>query len=145
MNTKNAALTCIAGQTQLHVVRPTGFEVSDEAMARVGFTHWPLVDAVIHESFEAFLTYRQSHPGRLLAFGPRGTVHFQLFQYQSSDYLLHGAEVGGLSAAMLAEADHSLYIPMHSAHVRSLNLAVSASISVYEGLRQLLHTSKVLN
>lgn len=134
-NTGSIARTCAATNSPLHLVKPLGFELSDRAMKRAGLDYWPHVKVLVHSSFNEFLQYTGRSPGRLLAFSPRGTVHFQSFSYTDNDYLLHGSETEGLPCELLSLADSILYIPIRSEGVRSLNLAVSASLSAYEALR----------
>ena len=132
-NTGSIARTCAATQTPLHLVKPIGFDLSDKALRRAGIDYWPHVDLTVHENLAAFEAAKA--PGRLLAFSPRGTVHFQQFSYQPGDWLVHGAELEGLPESVLRWADHLLYIPILAEGVRSLNLASAASVSLYEALR----------
>ena len=132
-NTGSIARTCAATQTPLHLVKPIGFDLSDKALRRAGIDYWPHVDLTVHENLAAFEAAKG--PGRLLAFSPRGTVHFQQFSYQPGDWLVHGAELEGLPESVLQWADHLLYIPILAEGVRSLNLASAASVSLYEALR----------
>ena len=51
--------------------------------------------------------------------------------------LVFGRETGGLPSELLARhAERSFLIPMHSPHVRSLNLSTTVGIALYEVLRQ---------
>ena len=134
-NTGCIARTCAATQTALHLVEPLGFDISDKSLKRAGIDYWSSVDISIHPSFDEFQSKRAR--GRLIAFSPRGTVPYQSFKYQPGDYLIHGAELEGLPDSILECADSVAYIPITSTSVRSLNLAVSASLSLYEALRQL--------
>ena len=57
--------------------------------------------------------------------------------YEPGDALVFGCETRGLSDEILAAyPDHVYSIPIHTDAVRSLNLASSAAIVLYEALRQ---------
>ena len=58
--------------------------------------------------------------------------------YKDDMFLVFGKESVGLSKDIITKNSDKLYkIPIHSNHVRSLNLANAVSIVVYEGLRNI--------
>ncbi len=65
-NTGNIARTCAATGTELHLVGPLGFEISDRYLKRAGLDYWPYVKLHYHESLEAFKTVHQQRGGRWL-------------------------------------------------------------------------------
>lgn len=136
-NTGNIARTCAATGTELHLVGPLGFEISDRYLKRAGLDYWPYVKLHYHESTEAFQIFHQQRGGRLLGFSVRGNFNYINYQYQTDDWLLFGSETAGLPANVLSACDSTLYIPMHEPGVRSLNLSVSVAISLFECQRQL--------
>ncbi|WP_414528751.1 tRNA (cytidine(34)-2'-O)-methyltransferase [Nodularia chucula] len=136
-NTGNIARTCAATGTELHLVAPLGFEISDRYLKRAGLDYWPYVKLHHHESLEAFEAAHQQRGGRRLGFTVRGEFNYANFQFQADDWLLFGSETAGLPAKILSDCDATLYIPMLQPHVRSLNLSVSAAISLFEAHRQL--------
>jgi tRNA (cytidine/uridine-2'-O-)-methyltransferase len=136
-NTGNIARTCAATATELHLVGPLGFEISDRYLKRAGLDYWPYVKLHYHETIEAFHISHQQRGGRLLGFSVRGTENYTNFQYQADDWLLFGSETQGLPKNVLSSCDSTLYIPMKEPGVRSLNLSVSVAISLFESRRQL--------
>ncbi|MBE9032267.1 tRNA (cytidine(34)-2'-O)-methyltransferase [filamentous cyanobacterium LEGE 11480] len=136
-NTGNIARTCAASATELHLVKPLGFELSDRYLKRAGLDYWPFVDLTVHEDFAAFLNHHDQRSGRLIGYTTRGRCSYLELEYQSDDWLLFGSETEGLSADCLARCDYSTYIPMLQKQVRSLNLSVSVSIGLFEAKRQL--------
>ncbi|MEI6608007.1 MAG: TrmH family RNA methyltransferase, partial [Verrucomicrobiota bacterium] len=57
--------------------------------------------------------------------------------FKAGDYLVFGSETRGLPEPLLAATtDQSLCIPMRPGATRSLNLATSVAIVLYEALRQ---------
>ncbi|MEA5550956.1 tRNA (cytidine(34)-2'-O)-methyltransferase [Anabaena cylindrica UHCC 0172] len=136
-NTGNIARTCAATGTELHLVGPLGFEISDRYLKRAGLDYWPYVKLHNHESLEAFKIIHQQRGGRLLGFSVRGSINYLNCQFQADDWLLFGSETTGLSATVLSQCDSILHIPMTEPGVRSLNLSVSVAISLFESRRQL--------
>lgn len=136
-NTGNIARTCAATGTELHLVRPLGFEISDRQLKRAGLDYWPYVELFVHDHFPAFTTHARDRGGRWIAFSTKGTVSYTKFQYQLDDWLLFGRETTGLSAEILAQATTVVRIPMSQRHVRSLNLSVSVAVGLFEARRQL--------
>lgn len=136
-NTGNIARTCAATRTDLHLVGPLGFEITDRYLKRAGLDYWPYVSLKIHPSIDTFIEFHRQQAGRCVGFSVRGKCsHFQ-FQFQADDWLLFGSETEGLPAEILAYCAETVYIPMSEPGVRSLNLSVSAAIGLFEARRQL--------
>jgi tRNA (cytidine/uridine-2'-O-)-methyltransferase len=136
-NTGNIARTCAATGTELHLVGPLGFEISDRYLKRAGLDYWPYVKFHYHDSIEVFQTVQKQRGGRCLGFSVRGDFNYINFEFQADDWLLFGSETAGLPAATLSTCDSTLYIPMYEPGVRSLNLSVSVAIGLFECRRQL--------
>jgi tRNA (cytidine/uridine-2'-O-)-methyltransferase len=136
-NTGNIARTCAATSTELHLVGPLGFEISDRYLKRAGLDYWPYVKLHYHESLEAFQTIHQKRGGRWLGFSVHGSLNYVKFQFKDDDWLLFGSETTGLPPAILSACDATLHIPMAQPQVRSLNLSVSVAVSLFEARRQL--------
>ena len=136
-NTGNIARTCAATGTELHLVGPLGFEITDRYLKRAGLDYWPYVKLHHHESLEAFKAISHQRGGRQLGFSVRGKFNYVGFEYQDTDWLLFGSETTGLPTDVLSACDATLYIPMKEANVRSLNLSVSAAVSLFEARRYL--------
>lgn len=140
-NTGNIARTCAATGTQLHLVGPLGFEISDRYLKRAGLDYWPYVKLHNHESLEAFKSFHQQAGGRKLGFSVRGNLNYSKFEYRETDWLLFGSETAGLPTNVLSDCDETLYIPMKEPNVRSLNLSVSVAVSLFEARRHLGYLS----
>ena len=136
-NTGNIARTCAATQTELHLVGPLGFEISDRYLKRAGLDYWPYVDLRQHDSLDAFRTFSQTSQGRWIGFSTAGRYHYTQFEFQTHDWLLFGSETVGLPAPVLDACTATVYIPITQPHVRSLNLSVSVAIGLFEARRQL--------
>jgi tRNA (cytidine/uridine-2'-O-)-methyltransferase len=136
-NTGNIARTCAATGTELHLVGPLGFEISDRYLKRAGLDYWPYVNLQYHNSLDAFEAFHRQHGGRWLGFSKGGSCNYVQFQFQPDDWLLFGSETTGLPAAVLDICDATVYIPMTQPGVRSLNLSVSVAVGLFESRRQL--------
>ncbi|MFQ4145460.1 tRNA (cytidine(34)-2'-O)-methyltransferase [Chlorogloeopsis sp. ULAP02] len=142
-NTGNIARTCAATGTELHLVGPLGFEISDRYLKRAGLDYWPYVKLHYHESVEAFKIVHQQLGGRWLGFSVKGSFDYTSFEFQANDWLLFGSETTGLPPSVLSACDATLYIPMSQPKVRSLNLSVSVAVGLFEARRQLGDFQKV--
>jgi len=136
-NTGNIARTCAATGTELHLVGPLGFEISDRYLKRAGLDYWPFVNLHYHDSLDAFKAVHQQQGGRWIAFSTAGASSYVKFQFQKNDWLLFGSETTGLAPNVIEACDASVYIPMSQPGVRSLNLSVSVAAGLFEARRQL--------
>jgi len=136
-NTGNIARTCAATQTELHLVGPLGFELSDRHLKRAGLDYWPYVDLHLYDSIDEFKSMHQQRGGRWIGFSKAGSENYIQFPYREDDWLLFGCETEGLPASILAACHRTVYIPMVQTHVRSLNLSVSTALGLFEARRQL--------
>jgi tRNA (cytidine/uridine-2'-O-)-methyltransferase len=136
-NTGNIARTCAATRTELHLVGPLGFEISDRYLKRAGLDYWPHVKLMYHLTIDDFCVYRQKMGGRAIGFSVRGRGSYVEYTYQSEDWLLFGSETDGIPPVLLNNCDATVYIPMAEPQVRSLNLSVSVAIGLFEARRQL--------
>lgn len=136
-NTGNIARTCAATGTELHLVAPLGFEISDRYLKRAGLDYWPYVNLHQHQNWEEFMVFYQETGGRLIGFSVRGAESYIKFGFRHSDWLLFGSETTGLPEKILGMCQTTVYIPMNQPNVRSLNLSVSAAVGLFEARRQL--------
>ncbi|MCH4007356.1 MAG: tRNA (uridine(34)/cytosine(34)/5-carboxymethylaminomethyluridine(34)-2'-O)-methyltransferase TrmL [Eubacterium sp.] len=136
-NTGNIARTCAATDTVLHLVKPLGFQIDDKSVRRAGLDYWPYVKLEVHESLHAFL--EQYEGRRMWLVSTQGKQYYTDVAYRDEDMLLFGRETKGLPRDFLAEhPEEVIRIPMsRSTRLRSFNLANSANIVLFEGLRQL--------
>jgi tRNA (cytidine/uridine-2'-O-)-methyltransferase len=135
-NTGNVARLCAATFTPLHLVGRLGFRTDDKAVKRAGLDYWDAVRIYYHLNIAAL---QQTIPGsRFLYFTTKAERVYTAFQYTAGDCLVFGSETRGLPEDLLHENwDRCLTIPMPNRQVRSLNLATSVGIVLYEALRQL--------
>ena len=134
-NTGNIARLCAATCTPLHIVGAPGFRLDDRAVRRAGLDYWPEVDLHRHPDLETL--YQAQADARFIYLSTKGDIPYTEWQFQEGDCLVFGRETRGLPEALLrANWDRCLTIPMSNPRVRSLNLAVSVGIVLFEALRQ---------
>lgn len=133
-NTGNVMRLCANTGCILHLVEPLGFVMDDRKLKRAGMDYRDIAVVRQHRHLAAL---KEALPGqRLLAFSTKGQQIYSEYQYQRGDILLFGPESRGLPAAVLAQCDAVLRLPMRTAS-RSLNLSNTTAIAVYEAWRQL--------
>jgi tRNA (cytidine/uridine-2'-O-)-methyltransferase len=134
-NTGNIARTCLAAGARLHLVEPLGFVIDSTALRRAGMDYWEQCDVRRWPSLEAL----RADAGEA-AFHFLTTKTERVFwdaRFGEGDYLVFGRETRGLPGSLLAaEEPRLLTIPMRT-DARSLNLATSVGIVLYEACRQL--------
>lgn len=139
-NTGNIARLCAASFTRLHIVGVTGFRMDDRTLKRAGLDYWNEVDLVRHVALEDL--YASLPNSRFIYFTTKSRVPYTTWRFQENDCLVFGPETRGLPEYVLKEnSDRCLTIPMANDKVRSLNLATSVGIVLYEAIRQ---TSKTV-
>lgn len=135
-NTGNIARLCAATGSELHLVEPLGFDISDRAVRRAGLDYWDSVNVSVHKSFDMLL--KTLDPPRFFLFTTAAKTSLFDQRFAAGDMLVFGSETSGLDDRILdAWPENTVGIPILPDHVRSLNLASSVAIAVYEALRQL--------
>jgi len=133
-NTGNIARLCAATGTELHLVKPLGFSLSDRYLKRAGLDYWPHVRLHTHDMLEEI--YVQYPGSNFYYFSTKASRLFTTASYKEEDFLVFGPETRGLPESVLAQnPDRNLLIPMDGP-VRSLNLSTAAGVALYEALRQ---------
>jgi tRNA (cytidine/uridine-2'-O-)-methyltransferase len=135
-NTGNIARTCAATHTPLYLVEPLGFRITDKLLKRAGLDYWPYVRMKMYADFET--AHTDVPHTRLVYFSAHATRLYYDFSYQPGDCLVFGPETRGLPQELLASYPGDVVkIPIDRTRVRSLNLATSVGVALFEALRQL--------
>ncbi len=134
-NTGNIGRLALATGSNLHLVKPFGFELSDKRLKRAGLDYWQHLSVTVYENSDEFFT---RHSDKKMAFfSSHGQQNHWSMDYSTDLFLVFGKESVGLSKNITERNLDNLYkIPLYSEHIRSLNLANAVGIVVYEGLRQ---------
>ena len=134
-NTGNIARLCAATFTDLHIVGVTGFRIDSKAVKRAGLDYWD--EVVIHRHIEISDLYDSLPNSRFLYFTTKSDRSYTDWKYHNNDCLIFGPETRGLPSDLLAANKEScLTIPMKNKNVRSLNLANSVGIALFEAIRR---------
>jgi len=134
-NTGNIARVCVAAGARLHLIGPLGFYIDGKDARRAGMDYWDRLDLVTWKSLEEFLS--TNGQSRLWFLSSKVEQPYWDAQIQDGDMLVFGRESKGLPGSLLATHPEScLTIPM-SEGTRSINLATSVGIVLYEGIRRL--------
>ena len=134
-NTGTIGRLCVNTGATLHLIEPLGFDISEKAVRRAGLDYWHKLDLKVWESVEAFFAAQPEGIRCFYATTKSERPYFEA-DFEAGDYLFFGSETGGIPAGMLeAEPQRCITIPM-TKEGRSLNLAVSTGIVLYEAIKQ---------
>lgn len=119
------------------IIEPCGFIWDDRRLRRAGMDYLEGVELERHVSLETYLAGRAAHPapGRLVLLTTKAAVRHVDFQFQPGDTLVLGRESAGAPEALHRAADARIRVPL-TPGMRSLNVALAASIVLGEALRQ---------
>ena len=139
VNAGNIARTCAAIGATLHMVRPFGFKVTQEAVdknfKRAGLDYWDKVNIIYYDNLTEFKEKTKGKKIYLLSTKSK-KAHTDI-KYEDDAYLVFGPETRGLPEDYILENfENAARIPMREI-TRSLNLSNAVAIVAYEAERQL--------
>jgi tRNA (cytidine/uridine-2'-O-)-methyltransferase len=133
-NTGNIGRTCVASGSALHLIHPLGFALSERNLARAGMDYWKRLSVTEYANYEDFL--RKNPGARVWYATTKGRKTYAEADFRDGDFIMFGKESAGIPEEILIEhPEQCIRIPMCTGE-RSLNLANSAAIVLYEALRQ---------
>jgi tRNA (cytidine/uridine-2'-O-)-methyltransferase len=133
-NTGNIIRLCANCGAILHLIHPLGFTLEDKSMRRAGLDYheWAHI-----KHYNDFASFSKEHGNkRIIACTTKTTNLHTDIKYTSNDILLFGPESRGLPQEIRDYCAEKIRIPMRE-QSRSINLANSVSIIVYEAWRQM--------
>lgn len=134
-NTGAIGRLCVNTGATLHLIKPLGFDISEKAVRRSGLDYWHKIDLKVWENLEEFFDSIEKNDRFFYATTKTDKPYFEL-EFQEGDYLFFGSETAGLPADLLARyPQQCMTIPM-TKEGRSLNLAISTGIILYEAIKQ---------
>lgn len=135
-NTGNIGRTCCATGTRLHLIEPMGFRINDKMLKRAGLDYWDELDVTIYDCFEDFLEKNPRAREKLYLATTKSRKRYTDVKYEEDAYIMFGKESAGIPEEILVKSpETAIRIPMNQ-EIRSLNLANSVAIVLYEALRQ---------
>ena len=133
-NTGNIGRTCVATGTSLHLIEPLGLSLAEKQLKRAGMDYWEHLD--VHR-YMNYRTFREQNPGaKVWMATTKAQKMYTEVEFGPDDYIMFGKESAGIPEEILVHYEETaIRIPMNP-DIRSLNLSNSASIVLYEALRQ---------
>ncbi len=133
-NTGNIGRTCVATGAVLHLIRPMGFTISEKTIRRAGLDYWSELEYYIYDDFEHF--YKKNENISLFLASTKATQLYSKVSFTKDSYIMFGKESAGIPSSLRERFKNScIRVPMKENN-RSLNLANSVAIVLYEALRQ---------
>ena len=130
------ARTCAATGSQLHLIRPLGFDISEKAVRRAGLDYWNLVEVFDYENLEDFFRRRPEAERDLWLTTTKAPRSYQEARFTAGSWLIFGKEPAGLPLALRERSRaRCVRLPMVRA-ARSQHLSTTVAVCVYEALRQ---------
>ncbi len=134
-NTGTVLRTAACLGFRVHVIAPTGFDMSDRALKRAGMDYLAMAALVRHDTFAAFDAWRRSEGLALTLLTTKAAKPWSDHDFRAPQVILFGSESRGVADSVHERADNRIVIPMQP-EARSLNLAVAVGIFAAEAVRQ---------
>lgn len=135
-NTGAIARTCVLTNSRLHLIKPFGFDLDDKHLKRAGLDYWKYLDLTIYEDLDDFFE-KNKDINFYLATTKTNNIYSGV-KFKDGDFIFFGKETAGLPEDLIKKySERAIRIPMIKDLKRSLNLANSCTVILYEALRQL--------
>ena len=137
VNTGNIGRTCVLTNTNLHLIKPLGFELDDKKIRRAGLDYWKDVKLFVWENWEHFRKKNIENGNAKIYFATTKTKQrYTDVKFNDNDYIMFGPESRGIPEEILNKYKESnITIPMLPLG-RSLNLSNAVAVVLFEALRQ---------
>ena len=134
-NTGSIGRLCVNTGSSLHLIKPLGFDIDEKAVRRAGLDYWHKLDLHVWEDLDAFFEANPKAKEGLFATTKTDRPYFDA-SYEEDGYIFFGSETKGIPSEVLQTyPDQCITIPM-TKEGRSLNLAISTGIILYEAIKQ---------
>lgn len=135
-NTGNIGRLSLASGATLHLVKPFGFELDDKRVKRAGLDYWQHIDLKIYDSVDAF--FKEHLDKKMVFLSSHGEQKYWDIPHEENMFYVFGKESVGLPKEILKIQKDKLYkIPIFNQNIRSLNLANSVGVIIYDAIRSL--------
>ncbi len=135
-NTGNIGRSCVGTRSELHIVGKTGFEITDKNLKRAGLDYWQHLPWKHHQTFADWQSQLEK-PERVFYFSTKAKQYYYQAEFEPGDVFVFGKETKGLDEDLLRRNEkQTLKIPLLGP-IRSLNVATSVTIVLYEAIRQI--------
>ncbi len=133
-NTATIIRLCACFRANVHIIEPCGFNLNDRRFKRVVMDYIGLTSIIRYESFKEFA--KKNLKKRIILMTTKAKKSIYSFKFKKDDILLFGRESQGVPVEIHEYIKNKLKIPIIK-DARSLNVAITASISISEAYRQL--------
>jgi len=135
-NTGNIARLCGANNVKLDLVGNLGFDMEDKYLKRAGLDYWDHIKWEYFPSIDEYCLNAFQNKFHLLTTKSKNVYTDRIFT--KNDIIIFGSETAGISENILNKyPENACTIPMINKNIRSLNLATSVGIVLYEAIRQI--------
>ena len=135
-NTGAIARSCVLTNSRLHLIKPFGFDLDDKHLKRAGLDYWKYLDLTIYEDLDDFFE-KNKDINFYLATTKTNNIYSDV-KFKDGAFIFFGKETAGLPEDLIKKySERAIRIPMIKDLKRSLNLANSCTVILYEALRQL--------
>ena len=135
-NTGNIARLCGANNVKLDLVGDLGFDMEDKYLKRAGLDYWDHIKWEYFPSIDEYCLNAFQNKFHLLTTKSKNVYTDRIFT--KNDIIIFGSETAGISENILNKyPENACTIPMINKNIRSLNLATSVGIVLYEAIRQI--------
>jgi tRNA (cytidine/uridine-2'-O-)-methyltransferase len=142
-NTGAIGRLCVNTGTTLHLIKPIGFDIDEKAVRRAGLDYWEKLDLHVWENLDEFFAANPKAKEGSFATTKTDRPYFEA-TYTEGGYIFFGSETKGIPSEVLETySNQCITIPM-TKEGRSLNLAISTGIILYEPIKQNYATYKKL-
>ena len=134
-NTGAIGRLCVNAGASLHLIKPIAFDIDEKAVRRAGLDYWDKLDLHVWESIDEFFEKNNITNNAYFATTKTDRPYFEA-PFKEEDYIFFGSETAGIPESILNKyKEQNITIPM-SKDGRSLNLAISTGIVLYDAIRQ---------
>jgi len=132
-NTAAIIRLCSCFNATLEIIEPCGFNLNDKRMKRICMDYLDKSKIIIYKSYKDFLIKKKK--SRIILMTTKAKKKYYNFKFKSKDTIMFGRESEGTPKLVHDDAHQRLKIPLKK-NARSLNIAMSAAITLTEALRQ---------
>jgi len=134
-NTGAIGRLCVNAGASLHLIKPLAFDIDEKAVRRAGLDYWDKLDLHVWESLDDFFDKNKITDNAFFATTKTDKPYFEA-KFKDGDFIFFGSETAGIPEDLLHKyKSQNITIPMTN-NGRSLNLAISTGIVLYDAIRQ---------
>ena len=134
-NTGAIGRLCVNAGATLHLIKPLAFDIDEKAVRRAGLDYWDKLDLHVWESLEEFFDKNEITDNAFFATTKTDKPYFEA-DFKDGDFIFFGSETAGIPEDLLHKyKNQNITIPMTN-NGRSLNLAISTGIVLYDAIRR---------